>query len=354
MYAIYPRDEDVAMSETTESFAETTGMDFVPGVIDEALRSLRISGSLLLTESYVSPWGVAIPQAQKLADLLKVEKGVRVVAFHLVEFGHCEITVDGGSTLLLKAGELAICFGGEAHRLSQGKPRQVQTVEALLGGQPNRQAVTAEGQVPGASLLCGVFLLHNTFLNPLFAALPPFMQASLSRPGQLNNLSGVAMLMAEEILRKSPGGGYIVERLLEVLCAEAIRAHLEAATSMSTSWFRAIKDPVVGRAIAAIHNSPGETWTVGSLADRVAMSASRFAARFTQLCGDTPMAYVAKWRMNLACRQLEEARLNLDRIAEQVGYESPAAFSRAFKKYVGQSPAQWRAKRVGELATRPG
>jgi len=332
------------MAKTTVDFAEATDFSLLSSVIDDTLRSLRVTGSLLLRESYAPPWSIAIPDTDKLAALLKVDSGVRVVAFHLVEFGHCEIKPKGGDEVLLTAGEMAICFGGGAHRLSQGESSATQSIEALLAGGPNLRRPDALGRNAGAALLCGAFLLHDTAFNPLFAALPPVMRATLSRPGALHNLAGVARLMAEEIDRKPLAGGYIVERLLEVLCAEAVRAHVEAVPRHETGWFRAIKDPIVGRAIAAIHSRPGADWSVLRLAAQVAMSPSRFAARFSEALGESPMAYVSQWRINIACRQLATTRQGVEQVAANVGYESLAAFSRAFKKRVGESPAAWRTR----------
>jgi AraC-like DNA-binding protein len=273
--------------------------------------------------------------------VLAVNNAVRVVAFHLVEFGHCSIRPDTGKEFLLKAGEMAICFGGESHLLFQGRAAKPQSLETLLAGGPNIQRSSMD-RAGDAALMCGVFLLHYTAFNPLFDALPLWLHTPISRAGELHNLAGVARLMAEEMDRRSLGGGYVVERLLEVLCAEAIRAHIEAVPRQETSWLRGIKDPVVGRAIAAMHAYPGEAWTVLKLAERVAMSPSRFAARFAETVGDSPMAYLSKWRMNLACRDLANTQHSIDQIATKVGYESLAAFSRAFKKNIGMSPAAWR------------
>lgn len=338
------------MADTAEYFAETTVPSRVSGVVDDTLRSLRISGSLLLREAYAPPWSIAIPASGQLTALLGIAANVHVVAFHLVEFGHCTITGEDGGEVLLTAGELAICFGGTAHRIAEGKTTKSQPVEELLAGCPNLRRPDRADRPAGTSLLCGVFMLHHTPFNPLVAALPSLLRASLSRPGELHNLSGVARLMTDEMSRNSLGGGYVVDRLLEVLCAEAIRAHIEAAPPHEKNWFRAIKDPVVGRAIAAIHARPGADWTVQRLAADVTMSPSRFAARFAAALGDSPMAYATKWRMNVACRELAATSLSVEQIAANVGYESLAAFSRTFKKHVGISPAAWRTRERQSIA----
>lgn len=330
------------MPITTNKFADATSRIAGTDALDDALRSLHVSGSLLLREAYSSPFAIAIPDAGKLASILGARANTRVVAFHLVELGYCEIQPQTGKIMTLAAGEMVVCFGGSPHRLYQGKPRQIQPIEALLLGGANMQRPTSQTLPLGASLMCGVFLLRDTGFNPLIAALPPLMRVNLSRRGELHNLSGVAHLMADEIERTTLGRGYIVERLLEILCAAAIRAYIESAAPKEAGWFRSIKDPVVGRAINAVHLNPGAAWSVQRLAREVSMSPSRFAARFAESLGDSPMAYVAKWRMNVACRKLVGSRVGIDQVAADVGYESVAAFNRAFRKHVGFSPAAWR------------
>lgn len=325
-------------------FAKTTELSVSSGVLDDALRSLRITGSLLLRESYSAPWAVAIPDTKALGALLDLPPGVRAVAFHLVEFGHCEIAYDRAASAVLKAGDMAVCFGGAAHRIAAGSRAQAQTIATLLSGGTNTRRPDGSSHAPTTSLLCGVFLLRHVELNPLLAALPCVVHSTLARAGALHNLSGVARLLSDELERTSHGSGYVIERFVEVLCAEAVRAHIEATPNNEAGWFRGLRDPVVGKALAAIHASPGEDWSVQRLASAVAMSPSRFAARFTESLGDSPMAYVATWRMNVACRRLAASGLSIDQIATEVGYESGAAFNRAFKKLVGLPPAAWRAQ----------
>lgn len=332
------------MLNLTRSFAKATGHASTVGILDDTLRSLRISGSLLLRDNYSAPWAIAVPRGDELGALLGLQDDTRAVAFHLVEFGHCEIKPESADSLLLTAGEMAICFGGAAHRIAAGRSSQAQSIAGLLSGGTNTRHPDVTSRPVDTSLLCGVFLLHHPEFNPLLSALPPVVHATLSRSGELHNLSGVARLLTEEIARSATGSSYVIERLLEVLCAEAVRAHVEAAPRQEVGWFRGIKDPVVGRAIAAIHASPGDDWSVNRLASEVAMSPSRFAARFAESLGASPMVYVAHWRMNVACRKLVASRLAVDQIAADVGYESPAAFNRAFKKLVGLPPAAWRAR----------
>ncbi len=331
------------MIENTEIFAKTTEKRSVSSVLDDVLRSLRIAGSVLLSESYAAPWAIDIPNGKELAGMLGQRKNVVIAAFHLVEFGRCEIKLDSGEHVLLNAGDMAICFSGAAHKLALGKAARTQDIQQLLAGSKNSQHPRAPDHAGDTSLLCGVFLLQHALLNPLLLALPRLVRATLTKPGQFHNLSGVARLLSEEIGRSGNGSGYVIERLLEVLCAEAVRAFVEESRTQA-GWFRALKDPVVGRAIAAIHENPGKDWSVPTLAKLVSMSPSRFAARFTETLGDSTMAYVAKWRMNIACRKLLDTRVAVEDIASEVGYESAAAFNRAFKKQIGVSPTAWRVQ----------
>ncbi len=185
--------------------------------------------------------------------------------------------------------------------------------------------------------------MHNVELNPLFATFPALLHASTTHPGDFNNLSGVLDRMGQEINQQTFGSAYMVERLLELLCAEVLRTHLESAPAQATGWLSGMRDPVVGRAIAMIHARPGDHWSIKRLAEGVAMSPSRFAARFATAIGESPMVYVTKWRMNVAGRLLGSTQKAISEIAADVGYENLAAFSRAFKRHIGVPPATWRS-----------
>lgn len=342
------------MTESTVSFAKATASAAVSGAFDDALRALSIAGSLLLRERYVAPWAVTVPSSTELCKVLGLPPRTRAVAFHMVEYGRCDVTTGGEERVSLSAGEMAICFGGEAHQIGIGERSMPMRVADLLWGATNTRQPEATGRSADAALTCGVFLLHNAQFNPLIEALPSVVMTSLTRSGELHNFSGVARLLHHELDRPTGGSAYVIERLLEVLCAEALRAHTESSQGGEHGWFRGIRDPVVGRVLAGIHARPGESWTVDRMAAEVAISPSRFAARFSESVGTSPMGYLARWRMNIACRRLSSTQDPVERIAQEVGYESPAAFNRAFKKHLGLPPATWRQHATRQKVTQPG
>jgi AraC-like DNA-binding protein len=330
------------MSETTLNNAETTDTIGCADTLSDVMSSMRISGSVLLNEDYAPSWGVTIPGAERLRTVMKLGSGVRVVAFHFVKRGYIELTPDGEDSITVESGEMAICFGGLPHRVSQGMGKKVVSAESLLTGGKNPFQPDAGSKARSTSLMCGVFMMRNVELNPLFSSLPPVLHVSAQRPGRLHNLPDVLNWTIQEAAQITPGSIYVIERLLELLCAEVLRAHLENSATAS-GWFSGLKDPVVGRAISMIHSRPGELWTVNRLAQGVAMSPSRFAARFSAALGESPMAYVTKWRMNVAGRLLGESRQGVGEIAADLGYENVAAFGRAFKRHLGVPPATWRS-----------
>ena len=335
------------MLKIPEFLAETTVAAPSYDVLSDVLRSLRIGGSTLLNDEYALPWAIAIPNTDRLGVLLQVPKNVRVVAFHFVKRGYIEIAIKDDNRAIVEAGEIAICFGGVAHQISQGDNPLVLDVETLLTGGENvfKSRCSDRSQIRSAALTCGVFLLHDIELNPLISALPPLLQLSTNRANGFPNLTAIADLIVQEVDRTQVGSEYVVERLLELLCAEAVRSHVNSTSMESSGWIVGLKDPAIGKAIALIHAQPGNSWTIEKIANAVSLSPSRFAARFGSAIGESPMAYIAKWRMNLAGRLLRRTTQGVQQIATEVGYESLPAFNRAFKKHLGLPPAAWRSQK---------
>lgn len=306
---------------------------------DDALEDLRISGNVLLHERYAPPWAIDIPGESSLREALGVTNGLRAFPFHLVRAGAFDLSHDGGAPMRIETNEVAICLSGGPHRMSFGQGADVVPLAQIL---KPRSLEKTSNLSSATELLCGIFLLRGTPLNPLLAALPPVLKIDASGANASPLLKHAVEMLAIEV-DNNRSNSFTASRLLEIFCAEAIDSYRRGAGVQRSGWFKALEDPKIGHAIRRLHESPGSQWTVASLAATVAMSPSRFAARFRDVMGQSPMSYVAAWRMNVACRLLHEARAPLMTVATEVGYSDVASFSRAFKALVGLSPAAWRA-----------
>jgi len=314
------------------------------GPFDDALADLRVSGSVLLLESYHAPWAIIVPGEDELRPLLGVGPETRVFPFHLVLAGAFELTPRACPPETVAAHEVVICTGGDEHRMSVGRVRNPTPFAAVYAGE-RPGAATGSSASSSTTLLCGVFLLNSAPLNPLLGALPPVLKIMTAGVPESPLLTRATEMLVLEV-----GGGnrngFTAARVIEVFCAEAIAAYRRGQGTERMGWFKALDDQKVGRALAHLHRDPGAAWTVAKLAETVAMSPSRFAARFRETTGRSVMAYVASWRMTVACRLLRETEGGLAEIAPRVGYQDVAAFSRAFKALVGASPSTWRGGRT--------
>lgn len=310
-----------------------------PNVVSELLASLKVAGQILLIDEYQPPWGIEIPAGKDLTQHLGVSSQSKVVPFHIVRRGWFELRYDQQDPRVIRSGEVAICTGSDPHQMIQGDPKRLVRLDEILkqGIQP-----IAETAVGGSTeLVCGVFVWQNTKRNPLVDALPAVLHTDVSgRQGK--TLESLTQLMINELTMDRAGFGYMVSRLVELVCAESIRQYLDRHSHDEPGWCRAMSDPRIGPAINAIHASPQDAHSVASLAQQVNMSGSRFAARFKEVLGQSVMSYVSNWRINVAIQYLLETDLNLENIAHSVGYDSSAAFSRAFSRICGLSPAAYR------------
>lgn len=309
---------------------------------EDALADLRISGSVLLRDAYQPPWAIDIPGEGDLQKLMGVSREMRVVPFHFVIAGCFGLSHGKRKTIAVGTKDVAICLSGEPHRMHQGGAARSVPLKSVLSGAERPARSRARCGSNETSLLCGVFLIRKSPLNPMLSALPPVLKVATAGNGASPMLARAAEMLSLEV-DMGQRDSFTASRLLEVFCAEAIRTQLETSGAQERGWFRALKDPRIAEALGHFHRSPGEPWSVGALAATVALSPSRFAARFRELMGESVMTYVARWRMNVACKLLSTTDAGLDQIADGAGYQNTAAFSRAFKAIVGQSPAKWRA-----------
>ena len=313
-------------------------------VLSDVLRAVRLTGAMYFGFELTSPWVREAPPSREIAD--KVMPGAqRVIEYHLIAQGSCWGQAVGHEPIRLREGDLIVFPQGDAHVLSSAPgmrevpdiaafarpPTPLPTFYELGGGGPER-----------ARIICCFLGFDERPYNPLLTALPAVIHLSASGTRAAASwLTTLLNIAVRESSHTRPGSENVLARLSELMFVETIRQYLEMLPAAETGWLAGLRDPIVGQALAALHGAPTEAWTVERLARLVGLSRSVFAERFTDMVGQPPMQYLALWRMQLASRLLVEGS-QVAAVADAVGYESEAAFSRAFKKLVGQAPATWR------------
>jgi AraC-like DNA-binding protein len=296
--------------------------------LGEALHFLRMSGTFYCRSELTAPWALALPPMSGC------------LSFHVVMSGRCLLEVEGADSCWLQPQDLALVPHGEGHRLMSESGVPAPGLDQLRHEQVSeRYAILRHGGGGSATtLICGAVRFEHPAAHHLVKMLPRMIHVEASTSPQMDWIQSTLRLMAAEAKELRPGGETVITRLADILIIQAIRSWIEQDPAAQTGWLGALQDRQIGRAITLIHREPARPWTLASLASEVAMSRSAFAARFTELVGEPAMHYVARWRMNLAVTRLKEEDTRLGDLASRLGYQSEAAFSRAFKRYMGFSP----------------
>ena len=321
-------------------------------VLSDVLSAVHLSGAVFFDFELSSPWVLEAPPSREIAATV-MPGAERVIEFHLMLSGACWGHAVGEAPRRLVEGDLIVFPQGAAHVMSSAPGMRNPTDASVFerpASSPKLRALEAGGGGPErARVLCCFLGCDERPFNPLLSALPTVIHLSdtaESGGGWLRALIGLA---ARESGSTRPGSENVLARLSELMFVEAIRRYLETLPVAETGWLAGVRDREIGQALAAIHSDARGAWTVEELARRVGMSRSMFAERFTSMVGEPPMQYLALWRMQLASRMLADGA-QVSAAADAVGYASEAAFSRAFKKLVGQPPIVWRQKKSGSTS----
>lgn len=299
--------------------------------LGEALHSLRMSGTFYSRSELTAPWGVDLPP---MPDCLM---------FHVITRGSCWVTFANGEQHLLETGSFALIPHGQGHAVSDDPATEVVNIFDLERQiiTPRYEMLTYGGGGALTHLICGAVMVKDPAAQRVISMLPKIIIMKTDSPEYDWLMSGVRMMMTEaQSLR--PGGDTIITRVSDILVVQAIRHWLDNDPLAKTGWLGALQDSQIGKAIAMIHRHPTQPWSVENLAAEVGMSRSGFAARFMDLVGEPPMQYVRKWRFQIATGWLQDFDMPLAEMAHSLGYESEASFSRAYKRFTGNTPGSVR------------
>jgi AraC-like DNA-binding protein len=326
-----------------------------PDPLSEALRSVRLSGAIFLDAELSAPWGFAAPKASTGARLL-APSAEHVILFHLLVEGEATARIPGQASVALRPGDIAVLPGGDAHELWNGRVPQLTDSSALLPQILEGAVVSERGGGGGrvTKFICGYIGCDRQAQRLFLAGLPPLFKVNIRRDASGEWIESTIRHLASEGGSALPGRSALLAKLAEALFIETLRRYMAELPRQRTGWLAAARDAAVGRALGAIHSEPGLAWTVASLAERAGVSRTVFAERFARLLGEPPLTYVARCRMQLGARLLETTDDSVLQVALSAGYESEAAFNRAFKREFGLPPARYRIQRraSGEVSAR--
>lgn len=312
--------------------------------LSEVLKVVQLHGAVFFNASFTAPWCFPSPTSSDIARALAPD-AEQLVLYHYLTEGQCTVYLDGADPVQLGPGDIVMFPQGDAHRMVFPPTTSIapMDVQALLRERPRE--LHAGGGGDATRFICGYLTCDPRLCRPILSALPRVLTVSL-RGANGDWLERLLLHAVDESSSPSPGGEGMLAKLSEVMMVEALRRHMAKLPDDQTGWLAGVRDRLVGRCLALMHERPAHPWTVESLAREVATSRSVLAERFTHFVGQSPMQYLARWRMALAADLLRRSALSAARIGEEVGYETDAAFSRAFKREFGMPPATWRREFV--------
>jgi AraC-like DNA-binding protein len=319
-------------------------------ILSDVLRAVRLSGAVFFDVDASSPWVAEAPPAAAIAS--HVMPGAQhVIEYHIVTSGSCWacLVEAPDEPVRLTPGSVIVFPQGDPHALSSA-PRMraapdLEVYRRPADGTPLPFLLEQHGGGPErAQLICGFLGCDARPFNPLIQALPRLLHVADGYGSGDGWLGSLIQATLKESREKRAGSDGILARLSELIFVEVVRRHAESLPGQASGWLAGLRDPQIGRAVRLLHGDPGRSWTLADLARETGVSRTVLAERFAGALGMPPMAYLLHWRMQIAAGLLASGSATLAQIAAEVGYESEAAFSRAFKRCTGMPPAAWRAQ----------
>jgi AraC-like DNA-binding protein len=309
--------------------------------LSDLLRVVRLEGAYFYTVEAAEPWSAETVAARELSPRI-MPTAEHLISYHILAEGRCYGGLTGREPVELVAGDVIVFPHGDAHVMSSGPGVPAGRAVQRTPTQYPFTLFYGDAGPRVTSIVCGFLGCDRRPFNPLLAALP----RQLHMRGVSNPWLGSFIRQVSEDSRLGrPGADCVLTRLAELMFTELLRRYLDDLPPGHTGWLAGLRDTAVGRALTLLHGRPGHPWTLAELAREAASSRSNLTKRFTLLVGQPPMQYLTQWRMQVAANLLAQSATKVAAIGAEVGYDSEAAFSRAFKKATGLAPGAWRRLR---------
>jgi AraC-like DNA-binding protein len=328
--------------KVVETSAQAVFMD----VLSEVLKVVKLQGAFFYNGEFSSPWSFRGPYSHSFAPYL-VPGAEHVIIFHLLAEGRASARLEGGERVNLVAGDIVVLPRGDSHILENGPPplRTVDTSHELanvLSQGLKLWRVGGGGEI--SRFICGYLACDPRLCQVLLGGLPPLFKVSIRNDASGRWLEESIRFSVNDADPSRAGGQAVLAKLSEVLFVETLRAYIASLPSDQTGWLAGARDSEVGKTLALMHRSPAHPWTIAELAKEVGVSRSVLAERFRHYLNEPPMAYLTRWRLQLGAQMLSSTSYSVAQIAAEVGYESEAAFNRAFKREFAVPPARFRSQ----------
>jgi AraC-like DNA-binding protein len=312
-------------------------------VLSEVLKVIRLEGALFFNVEFTAPWSVRAHTWQALACHF-APGAEHIIIYHLVTAGRASVRLDSGEQITLSAGDLVMIPQSESHIVENGRPTKTldnaeEMASALKQGL-KLWRIGGGGEL--TRIVCGYMACDPQLARGFLNALPPVFKINLREHESGRWLENTIRYSVEHGDTVRPGSEAVRAKLSEVLFVETLRTYISQLPPDHIGWLAGARDAEVGRALACLHRDPARPWTLTTLAEEVGLSRSVLAERFRHYLNETPMAYLTRWRLQLGAQRLTATSRSVAQIAAEVGYESEAAFNRAFKREFQLPPAKFR------------
>lgn len=319
--------------------------------LSDVLRTVRLTGACFFRVEASAPWWAEVPAADAIASCI-LPRVQHLVSYHVVTAGRCWAGLARGAGIWLEEGDILVIPHGDGYALSTA-PGQVgkQPIDAardffkrLAAHELPLTIREGGGGRAGVKVICGFLGCDALPFNPILTMLPRLLRVPAPRGHTAGRLAQLVDFALAESHEQGAGSDCVLLRISELMFVEVMRSYVRSLPAEETGWLAGLRDPLVCRVLGLLHRQPAQAWTLETLAREAAVSRSVLAERFAHFVGQPPMQYMTRWRMQVAARRLADGAVKVGAVGLEVGYDSEAAFSRAFKKAVGISPAAWRVR----------